>query len=299
MKPTYGLVSRFGLIAFASSLDQVGPFARDIEDTNLLLSVIAGHDPKDSTSLKLKWESKVLKELDLSKLKIGLIKELKLTEENAESSVVKGFQNAIQKLEAAGAHLEEISLPLTYEHSLDVYYLIAPAEASSNLARYDGVRYGYRYSEVSNLQEMYTKTRVKGFGAEVIRRIIIGTYALSSGYYDAYYKKAQQVRRLIKEEFERAFKHFDLLISPTSPLTAFPMGAKLDDPLSMYLCDIATIPANLAGLPALSFNCGFDRHNLPIGLQLIGPALGDDQLLQVAYNMEKICALQKVPELAK
>jgi aspartyl-tRNA(Asn)/glutamyl-tRNA(Gln) amidotransferase subunit A len=299
MKPTYGLVSRYGLIAFASSLDQIGPFASNIEDTNLLFSVIAGHDPKDSTSLKIELKGDLSSDVDLSKLKIGLIKELKLSEANTEPSVVKGFDEAINKLRAAGAQIEEISLPLITEHALDVYYIIAPAEASSNLARYDGVRYGHRSKEASNLLEMYQKTRAEGFGSEVIRRIIIGTYALSSGYYDAYYKKAQQVRRLVKEEFEKAFKQFDLLISPTSPLTAFPMGDKMEDPLAMYLCDIATIPANLAGLPALSFNCGFDKGNLPIGMQVISPALHDYQLLSAASALEKTCGLQEIPELAK
>lgn len=300
MKPTYGLVSRYGLIAFASSLDQIGPFATDIEDANLLLSIIAGHDSKDSTSLKTEFNySPILKEGNLSNLKIGLIKELMLSEKNASADLVKTMNQAIETLKSLGANIQEISLPLIAEHSLDVYYIIAPAEASSNLARYDGVRYGVRDQGASSLNSMYSQSRAKGFGAEVIRRIIIGTYALSSGYYDAYYKKAQQVRRLIGEEFTKAFESVDILLSPTSPITAFPMGAKLDDPLSMYLCDIATIPANLAGIPAISINCGFDSNNLPIGLQLMAPQLADYKLLEIASVFEQNCQqANKIPALA-
>ncbi len=300
MKPTYGLVSRYGLIAFASSLDQIGPFATDIEDANLLLSVIAGHDAKDSTSLHADFNyNKLTQNKDCKNLKIGLIKELMLTESNASPELVNAMNMAIETFKRLGADIQEISLPLIAEHSLDVYYIIAPSEASSNLARYDGVRYGVRDKSATGINSMYSQSRAKGFGSEVVRRIIIGTYALSSGYYDAYYKKAQQVRRLISEEFKKAFQSVDILLSPTSPLTAFPMGAKLDDPLSMYLCDIATIPANLAGIPALSVNCGFDSNNLPIGLQLMAPQLADRKLLETAFVFEQNCPqAEKIPALA-
>ena len=298
MKPTYGLVSRFGLIAFASSLDQIGPFATDVEDANLFLSVISGHDEKDSTSMKEKYDYKPIQRENLKGVKIGLIKELMLNSTNASQDVVEIFQAAIDNLKKLGAEIKEVSMPLIAEHSLDVYYIIAPAEASSNLARYDGVRYGFRDNEAQDLMQMYSSSRAKGFGSEVVRRIMIGTYALSSGYYDAYYKKAGQVRRLISNEFENVFKEVDLLVSPTSPITAFPMGAKLDDPLSMYLCDIATIPANLAGVPGISVNCGFDKNNLPFGLQFMSAQLKDKELMEAAFAFEKQIALSdKLPAL--
>ncbi|MFN5539174.1 MAG: Asp-tRNA(Asn)/Glu-tRNA(Gln) amidotransferase subunit GatA, partial [Candidatus Melainabacteria bacterium] len=298
MKPTYGLVSRFGLIAFASSLDQIGPFATDVEDANLFLSVISGHDEKDSTSMKEKYDYTPIQRENLKGVKIGLIKELMLNSSNASQDVVEIFQAAIDNLKKLGAEIKEVSMPLIAEHSLDVYYIIAPAEASSNLARYDGVRYGFRDNEAQDLMQMYSSSRAKGFGSEVVRRIMIGTYALSSGYYDAYYKKAGQVRRLISDEFENVFKEVDLLVSPTSPITAFPMGAKLDDPLSMYLCDIATIPANLAGVPGISVNCGFDKNNLPFGLQFMSAQLKDKELMEAAFAFEKQIALSdKLPAL--
>ena len=290
LKPSYGFISRFGLIAFASSLDQIGPFATDLEDAQLLLSVIAGHDPKDSTSLKNTpaFKAQIENKSNLKNLKIGLIKELMLNEENAPADLVLKFNESIKSLKLAGAEIKEVSLPISTAHALDVYYIVAPAEASSNLARYDGVRYGYRDETALSLNPMYAQTRAKGFGKEVIRRIMIGTYALSSGYYDAYYKKALQVRRLISEEFEKVFTEFDVLISPTSPMTAFPFGDKLNDPLAMYLCDIATIPANLAGLPAISINCGFDEKNLPIGFQLMAAHGQDEKLMDASFDFQNI-----------
>lgn len=300
MKPTYGLVSRFGLVAFASSLDQIGPFATDVEDASLLLSVISGHDEKDSTSLSAEFQHIGKNTSSLKGLKIGLVKELMLNDSNAAPDLVKVFNESIELLKKQGAELKEVSMPLIAEHSLDVYYIIAPAEASSNLARYDGVRYGHRDKEATSLIPMYSNSRAQGFGPEVIRRIMIGTYALSAGYYDAYYKKAQQVRRLISDEFNNIFKEVDVLLTPTSPLTAFPLGDKLDDPLSMYLCDIATIPANLAGLPAISLNCGFDSNNLPIGLQLMTAQMQDEKLFQIALAIENSIGetSTKAPELA-
>ncbi len=294
LKPSYGFVSRFGLIAFASSLDQIGPFAADIEDAQLLLSVIAGSDERDSTSLKNipSFQAQLERKLNLKDLKVGLIKELMLNDRNAPADLVLKFNESVQSLKEAGAEIKEISLPISTAHALDVYYIIAPAEASSNLARYDGVRYGYRYETATGLNSMYGQTRAKGFGKEVIRRIMIGTYALSAGYYDAYYKKALQVRRLISEEFEKVFADFDILISPTSPMTAFPFGDKLNDPLAMYLCDIATIPANLAGLPAISINCGFDQQNLPIGFQLMAAHGQDQKLMDASFAFESIFKTQ-------
>ncbi|MDX1920583.1 MAG: Asp-tRNA(Asn)/Glu-tRNA(Gln) amidotransferase subunit GatA, partial [Candidatus Caenarcaniphilales bacterium] len=286
MKPTYGFVSRYGLIAFASSLDQIGPFATDVEDASLLLSVISGYDPKDSTSLESSFQAPNLNKKSLKGKKIGLIKELLSTEGGLSKEVASKVQQAISILKEQGAEVKEVSMPLISQHSLDVYYIIAPAEASSNLARYDGVRYGFRSTEAKNLLSMYRNTRANGFGAEVKRRIMIGTYALSAGYYDAYYKKAQQVRKLIKDEFEKVFKEVDILLSPTSPVTAFKFGEKTDDPLAMYLCDIATIPANLAGLPAISVNCGFDSNNLPIGIQFMAGLKKDAELLEFSLGFE-------------
>lgn len=286
MKPTYGLVSRYGLVAFASSLDQVGPFATNVEDASLLLSVISGHDPLDSTSVKAEYEH-FNSAADVKGLKIGLVKEFAANDKEINPEVAKSINASVELFKKLGAEIKEVSMPLIAEHSLDVYYVIAPSEASSNLARYDGVRYGYRDQEAPGLLSMYKKTRATGFGPEVTRRIMIGTYALSSGYYDAYYKKAQQVRKLIADEFTKIFEEVDILLTPTSPITAFPFGDKMNDPLSMYLCDIATIPANLAGLPAISINCGFDSKNLPIGLQLMSGQLQDKKLLQVAKSFEE------------
>lgn len=291
LKPTYGRVSRFGLIAFASSLDQIGPFARSVEDTALLLNAISGYDEKDSTSLKIDTPdfSLGLKN-KLSGVKIGVIREL-LTD-GISSSVSKAIEDSIKIYKELGAEIVDISMPLI-KYSIGVYYIIATAEASSNLARFDGVKYGKRAKDVDTLMDMYTKTRAEGFGDEVKRRIMLGTYALSSGYYDAYYKKAQQVRRLVKNDFDKAFEKVDVLLSPTCPFTAFEIGSKVSDPLSMYLADIGTITANLAGLPAMSLPCGLDENNMPIGLQLLSPALEESKLLNVAYNLEQAIEFNK------
>ncbi len=285
MKPTYGRVSRYGLIAFASSLDQIGPFARNVEDTALLLEAISGHDPHDSTSLNLPVPafSKALNK-DIKGSKVGVIKEL--LAEGVSEDVKKAVEKAVETYKSLGAEIVEISLPLL-EHSIGVYYILATAEASSNLARFDGVKYGHRTKDAKNLLEMYTKTRAEGFGDEVKRRIMLGTYALSAGYYDAYYKKAQQIRRLIKEDFDKAFEKADILISPTCPNTAFEIGSKISDPLSMYLTDIGTISANLAGIPGMSLPCGLDRNGMPIGLQILAPVLGEEKLFNMAYNFEQ------------
>ena len=285
LKPTYGRVSRYGLIAFASSLDQIGPFARSVEDAALLLEIISGYDKNDSTSLNLPVPNyaAALKK-DIKGLKIGVIKEL--LGEGVAPDVKKAIENAIDTYKSLGAEIVEISLPLL-KHSIGVYYIVATAEASSNLARFDGVKYGHRTPDAKNLLEMYTKTRADGFGDEVKRRIMLGTYALSSGYYDAYYKKAQQVRHLIKNDFDKVFETVDVLLSPTCPYTAFEIGSKVEDPLSMYLTDIGTISANLAGIPGMSIPCGFDNSGMPVGMQLLAPALQEEKLLNIAYNFEQ------------
>jgi aspartyl-tRNA(Asn)/glutamyl-tRNA(Gln) amidotransferase subunit A len=285
MKPTYGRVSRYGLIAFASSLDQIGPFARTVEDAANLLEVISGYDPKDSTSLNLPVEhySQNLNG-DIKGKKVGVIKEL--MDEGLAPEVQQALQNAIETYKKLGCEIVEISLK-KLKYSIGIYYILATAECSSNLARFDGVKYGYRTKNPENLLEMYTKTRAEGFGAEVKRRIMLGTYALSSGYYDAYYKKAQQMRALVTEEFNEAFKQVDVLISPTCPNTAFELGAKSSDPLAMYLTDIATISCNLAGLPGISVPAGFDNSGMPIGLQILAPQLQETRLLNFAYKFEQ------------
>lgn len=285
MKPTYGLVSRFGLVAFASSLDQIGPFGRTVEDAAILLGAIAGYDPQDSTSLNVEIPdyTQALKP-DLKSMRIGVIKET--FGEGLDSEVEQAVTKAIEQLKSLGAEIQEISCP-RFRYGLPAYYIIAPSEASANLARYDGVKYGFRAPDPENLLDMYARTRASGFGAEVKRRIMVGTYTLSAGYYDAYYLKAQKVRTLIKQDFETAFEQVDVLVCPTVPSTAFKAGEKTDDPLSMYLTDLMTITVNLAGLPGLSLPCGFDRQGLPIGLQLIGNALREDQLFQVAYAYEQ------------
>lgn len=285
MKPTYGRVSRYGLIAFASSLDQIGPFSRSVEDAAALLEVISGLDPKDSTSLDVPVEkySQLLKG-DIKGMKIGVVKEL--VGEGVTEDVSKAIKNAIDTYKSLGAEIVEISLP-NIKHSIGVYYIIATAEASSNLARFDGVKYGYRSKDARNLMEMYTKTRAEGFGPEVKRRIMLGTYALSSGYYDAYYKKAQQLRALIAADFDKAFGKVDLLISPTCPNTAFEFGSKTEDPLAMYLTDIATIGANLAGIPGISVPAGFDVSGMPIGLQILAPQLAEAKLFNASYKFEQ------------
>ena len=285
LKPTYGLVSRFGLVAFGSSLDQIGPFSRTVEDSAILLQAIAGHDPKDATSLKIDipdYTQYLQPELKKG-LKVGIIKET--FGEGVDPVVAETVKQAIAKLEELGAEVKEISCP-RFRYGIAAYYIIAPSEASANLARYDAVKYGMR-EDSDNLLEMYTNTRAAGFGAEVKRRIMIGTYALSAGYYDAYYLKAQKVRTLIKQDFERAFEEVDVLVAPTAPTTAFKAGDKTTDPLSMYLLDLMTIPVNLAGLPGMSIPCGFDDRGLPIGLQLIGNVLREDVLFHTAYAYEQ------------
>jgi aspartyl-tRNA(Asn)/glutamyl-tRNA(Gln) amidotransferase subunit A len=288
MKPTYGLVSRYGLVAFASSLDQIGPFGRSVEDTAILLNAIAGYDPNDATSLKVEipdYAKSLQPDLrPRGRLKIGVIKET--FGQGLDTIVEQTVTKAIEQLQNLGAEIHIVSCP-RFRYGLPTYYIIAPSEASANLARYDGVKYGLRTPNSDNLIEMYTKTRAAGFGKEVKRRIMLGTYTLSAGYYDAYYLKAQKVRTLIKQDFEDAFKQVDVLVCPTAPTTAFKAGEKTEDPLSMYLGDLMTIPVNLAGLPGISVPCGFDEQGLPIGMQLIGKVLHEDQLFQVAYAYEQ------------
>ncbi|MFS8857366.1 Asp-tRNA(Asn)/Glu-tRNA(Gln) amidotransferase subunit GatA [Synechococcus sp. H55.7] len=282
LKPTYGLVSRYGLVAFASSLDQVGPFGRTVEDVALLLQGIAGHDPMDSTSLRVEipdYSQALIP--DIKGFKIGVIRDL--LGEGCGEETRAAVQAAIQHLQELGAEILEIDCP-SFRYGLATYYIIAPSEASSNLARYDGVKYGLR-EPADSLLAMYGKTRARGFGPEVKRRIMIGTYALSAGYYDAYYLKAQKVRTLIKQDFLRAFEKVDVLVSPTTPTPAFKSGER-ENPLSMYLCDLMTIPVNLAGLPGLSLPCGF-ADGLPIGLQIVGNALQESKVLRVAYAYEQ------------
>ena len=285
MKPTYGLVSRFGLVAFGSSLDQIGPFSRTVEDSAILLSAIAGHDENDATSLKVDipdYTQYLQPELKKG-LKVGVITET--FGRGLDPEVAETVQKAIAQLKELGAEIKEISCP-RFRYGVPAYYIIAPSEASANLARYDAVRYGMR-QESSSLLEMYNNTRASGFGAEVKRRIMIGTYVLSAGYYDAYYLKAQKVRTLIKQDFDRAFEDVDVLVSPTAPTTAFKAGDKTADPLSMYLLDLMTIPINLAGLPGISIPCGFDKAGLPIGLQLVSNVLREDILFHVAHAYER------------
>ena len=282
-KPTYGLVSRYGLVAFASSLDQIGPFAATVADAALLLEVIAGHDPMDSTSIDVPPPA-LGAGLDggVAGLRVGLVSEL--TGEGIAPDVAARVRQAADALAAAGAEVGEVSVPAT-AHGLSAYYLIAPAEASSNLARYDGVRYGLRVDGATTA-EMNTATRTAGFGAEVKRRIMLGTYALSAGYYDAYYGKALKVRTLVVRDFEAAYERFDLLLAPTSPTTAFRFGDKTDDPLAMYLNDVCTIPSNLAGHPAVSVPFGAGADGLPVGVQLLAPALGEATMFRAAAALE-------------
>ena len=285
LKPTYGVVSRYGMIAFASSLDQGGPLARSAEDLALLMNVMAGFDPRDSTSLD-REHGDYTRELGtpVKGLKIGLPREF--FAEGAAPGVVKAVEAAVAELRKLGCETVEVSLP-NMKLSVPVYYVLAPAEASSNLARYDGVRYGYRAPEYSDLLDLYKKTRAQGFGAEVKRRILIGTYVLSHGYYDAYYIQAQRVRRLIARDFAEVFKRCDVIMGPTSPTTAFRIGEKMDDPVQMYLNDIYTIPANLAGLPGLSIPCGLDGKGLPVGLQIIGNYFAEARMLGIAHQYQR------------
>jgi aspartyl-tRNA(Asn)/glutamyl-tRNA(Gln) amidotransferase subunit A len=285
LKPTYGVVSRYGMIAFASSLDQGGPLARSAEDLALLLDVMAGFDPRDSTSLDRERED-YTRELGkpVKGLKVGLPKEF--FAEGAAPGVVKAVEAAVAEFRKLGCETVEVSLP-NMKLSVPVYYVLAPAEASSNLARYDGVRYGYRAPECADLLDLYKKTRAQGFGAEVKRRILIGTYVLSHGYYDAYYIQAQRVRRLIARDFAEVFKRCDVIMGPTSPTTAFRIGEKMGNPVQMYLNDIYTIPANLAGLPGLSIPCGLDGKGLPVGLQIIGNYFAEARMLGIAHQYQQ------------
>ena len=285
LKPTYGLVSRYGLVAFASSLDQIGPITKDVEDAAILLNIIAGHDEKDSTSYDIpkKDYTKALKN-DVKGLKIGIPKEY--WGEGINEEVKQKLEEAIEIYKKLGAEVEEFSLDIA-DYALATYYIIACAEASSNLGRFDGIRYGHRTENYTNLKELYRNSRSEGFGPEVKRRIILGTYVLSSGYYDAYYKKAQQVRTLVKKEFDKAFEKYDVLLTPTSPNVAFEMGTKSNNPLEMYLADICTVSVNIAGLPGISIPCGVNSDNMPIGMQLIGNKFEEEKILNAAYTFEQ------------
>ncbi|HEY9843114.1 MAG: Asp-tRNA(Asn)/Glu-tRNA(Gln) amidotransferase subunit GatA [Candidatus Sericytochromatia bacterium] len=296
LKPTYGLVSRYGLVAYASSLDQIGPLTRTVEDNALLLNLIAGHDPLDSTSASAAApDFRQGLGQSVVGMKLGLPKEMMGA--GIAPDIRAAVEAAIGVYESLGAQIEEVSLP-TLPYSLAAYYLIATSEASSNLARYDGVRYGYRATQPRNLKDLYQRTRSEGFGAEVKLRIMLGTFALSAGYYDAYYKKAQQARALLIREFNQAFEKFDALLAPTSPISAFRIGEKTADPLQMYLTDILTVSANLTGIPALSLPCGFDGEGLPIGLQLMGRPLEEARLYQLAHAYEQATDWhQRVPSL--
>jgi aspartyl-tRNA(Asn)/glutamyl-tRNA(Gln) amidotransferase subunit A len=284
LKPTYGRCSRWGIVAFASSLDQAGPMTKNVKDSALMLEVISGHDLKDSTSAKLPNENFSKKiNSNIKGLKIGIPKEYKV--DGMPKEIQELWDKGINLLKKLGAEIKEISLPHT-KYALPTYYIIAPAEASSNLARYDGVRYGFR-KEGKDLIEMYENTRAEGFGSEVKRRILIGTYVLSSGYYDAYYLKAQKIRNLIKKDFDDAYKSVDSILTPTAPSSAFAIGEKTDDPVSMYLNDVFTVPINLAGLPAISIPAGYDKNNLPLGLQLVGKSFDEQTILNVALALEE------------
>jgi len=292
LKPTYGRISRYGLVAYGSSLDQIGPMTRTVKDSALLLDAMSGHDPKDSTSLEQSPTKSYAAILEAEKegrslrgIKVGLVKEF--MGEGMEPDVRASVEAAIQKLKDLGATVEPVSLP-HLEYSLPTYYIIATAEASANLARFDGIRYGYRSpGHSSSLKDLYQFSRTEGFGREVKQRIMLGTFVLSSGYYDAYYNKANRVRKMISDDFAAAFSKVDFLVSPTSPTTAFKIGEKSEDPISMYLSDICTIGVNLAGVPGISVPCGYDSKGLPIGLQMIGPRLSDEKLLTWAYIYEQ------------
>ena len=285
LKPTYGLVSRYGLVAFASSLDQIGPITKDVRDAAMLLNIIAGHDERDTTSYEAPKKDyvKALKN-DVKGLKIGIPKEY--FGEGINPEVKAKLEEAIETYKKLGAEVEEFSLDIA-TYALATYYIIACAEASSNLGRFDGIRYGYRTENFSNLKELYRNSRSEGFGPEVKRRIILGTYVLSSGYYDAYYKKAQQVRTLVKKEFDRAFEKYDVLLTPTSPTVAFEIGTRSNNPLEMYLADICTVSVNIAGLPGISIPCGVNSEGMPIGMQLIGNKFEEEKILNAAYTFEQ------------
>ena len=285
LKPTYGLVSRSGLVAFASSLDQIGPMTKDVEDSALLLNIIAGHDENDSTSVKREKidYTKNLKN-SIQGMKIGVPKEF--FGEGINPEVKKSLENSIEEYKKLGAIVEECSLDVS-ESSLAAYYIIACAEASSNLGRFDGIRYGYRAKDYKDLKELFVKSRTEGFGKEVKRRIILGTYVLSSGYYDAFYKKAQKVRTYVKNKFDECFKKYDVLLTPVAPTTAFDIGSKTNNPLEMYLADICTVSINIVSVPAISIPCGIDSNNMPIGMQLIGSRFQEEKILNAAYAIEQ------------
>lgn len=291
MKPTYGLVSRYGLVAFASSLDQIGPFSKTVRDNAVLLTAIAGHDEMDSTSANVEnkdYEKALVN--DVKGLKIGVPKEY--FGEGINEEVRASLEKAIEKYKELGAEVEECSLPVT-EYALPTYYIIACAEASSNLGRYDGIRYGYRTKNFESLKDIYKNSRTEGFGDEVKRRIILGTYVLSSGYYDAYYKKAQKVRTLVKKGFEEAFEKYDVLLTPTVPTVAFDIGSKSKNPLEMYMTDILTVSINIAGVPAISIPCGKDSSGMPIGMQLIAKHFNEETLYRASYTFEQNMEVQK------
>jgi aspartyl-tRNA(Asn)/glutamyl-tRNA(Gln) amidotransferase subunit A len=292
IKPTYGRVSRYGLVAFASSLDQIGSLAKNVTDCAAMLNTIAGYDPADSTSVPRDVpDYMTVLQKGLKGIKVGIPREYTATE-GMDPEVLNAVDNAVQIIEDMGAEKIEVSLPHT-EYAVAVYYVIAPSEASSNLARYDGVKYGVRDKEQNELIKMYHRTRSRGFGPEVQRRIIIGTYCLSAGYYDAYYGKASQVRSLIIEDFKKAFEQCDVILCPVAPTPAFKIGEKVDDPLTMYLTDIFTLSANLAGIPGMSVPCGFSKQGLPIGLQLMGKHFDEEMLFKVAYNFEQATEFHK------
>ena len=285
LKPTYGRVSRYGLVAFASSLDQIGPITKDVEDCAIMMNAISGYDSYDSTSVNIEvpdYKQSLVK--DVKGIRIGIPKEYFV--EGMDPDVEKTVKEAMDHFKEIGATVQTVSLPHT-EYAVAIYYIIATAEASSNLARYDGVKYGFRSKGYRDLSEMYSRTRAGGFGKEVKRRIILGTYVLSAGYYDAYYRKASQVRTLMRKDFEEAFRQVDVIMAPTAPTPAFRIGEKTEDPLQMYLSDIHTIPVNLAGIPAMTIPCGFSRDNLPIGLQMMGKHFDEEKLLRVAYAFEQ------------
>jgi aspartyl-tRNA(Asn)/glutamyl-tRNA(Gln) amidotransferase subunit A len=294
LKPTYGRVSRYGLVAYASSLDQIGPITKDVTDCALVLNAVSGHDPKDSTSVNSAVPDYTQALVnDVKGLKIGVPREYFVAgmDEEVRTAVMKGIEGLVK----LGAVAEEVSMPHT-DYAMPAYYIIAPAEASSNLARYDGVSYGYR-GEGDDIVAMYKKTRSEGFGAEVKRRILLGTYALSSGYYDAYYLKALKVRTLVKQDYDRAFEQYDVLITPTAPSPAFKIGEKSADPIELYLQDVCTIPINLAGIPGISIPCGYTQAGLPIGMQIIGKAFSEETLLRVAYTFEQNTNFRLKPTL--
>ena len=296
VKPTYGLVSRYGLIAFASSLDQIGPFARTVDDAAVVLDAIAGFDLRDATSYRgerPRWQGAL--ELGVAGLRVGVVEEL--SGDGIDPAVAAAVDRTVGLLSDAGAAVSTVSLPAV-EHALSAYYLIAPAECSANLARFDGVRYGLRVDGATT-EEMMARSRAAGFGPEVTRRVLLGTYALSAGYYDAFYGQAQRVRTLVRRDFAEAYEHVDVLVSPTSPTTAFPVGERTDDPLAMYLSDVCTIPSNLAGDPALSLPVGLDGAGLPIGFQVMAPALGEAVMFQVAAEVERLVGFDHRARLAK